>query len=262
MARVPPTGAASSRHCGAPGDRDRAGPQALVRATVGQIDPGAQVLNNRLYVNSQPEYEATNGGRYGRADVAAARRLLESAGYTAGPDGVYVQRGRRLSLELITPPKDRMFANAADVIAAQLDAAGIEIHVLRSPHIFGDKNDPNSLESGRFDMALFYWLAAPFVTPSRSIYESPRAGQVGQNYTRGFDRRVDELFADLAHETDPVRVAFVANRIDRLLWDNLYTVPLYQRPVILAQSSRVMNSGVNATVSGPGWNASDWDMAT
>jgi len=236
--------------------------QALVRATVGQLNPGAQVLNNRLYMNSQPEYEATNGGRYERADVAAARRLLEGAGYAAGPDGIYVQRGRRLSLELITPPKDRMFANAAAVIAAQLDAAGIEVHAVPSPHIFGDKNDPNSLESGRFDMALFYWLGAPFVTPSRSVYESPRAGSLGQNYSRGFDRRVDELFADLAHETDPVGAASVANRIDRLLWDDLYTLPLYQRPVILARSSMLMNAGVNATVSGPGWNASDWEIAT
>jgi ABC-type transport system substrate-binding protein len=236
--------------------------QALVRATVGQIHPGTQVLNNRMYVNSQPEYEATNGGRYEHAEVAAARRLLEAAGYTAGPDGVYARRGQRLSLQLITPPKDRMFANAADVIAAQLDAAGVEVDVVRSHHIFGDKDDPNSLESGRFDMALFYWLSAPFVTAGRSVYESPRAGQVGQNYSRGFDPRVDELFADLAHETDPVRAASVANRIDRLLWDDLYTVPLYQRPVILARSRSLTNAGVNATISGPGWNASDWDTAT
>jgi len=236
--------------------------RALVRATVGQLNPGAQVLNNRLYVISQPEYEATNGGRYERADVAAARRLLEGAGYTAGPDGVYVGQGQRLSLQLITPPKDRMFANAADVIATQLHAAGVEVHVVRSHHIFGDKDDPNSLESGRFDMALFYWFSAPFVTSSRSVYESPRAGQVGQNYTRGFDRRVDELFVDLAHETDPVRARSTANQIDRLLWDNLYTVPLYQRPVIVARSSRLTNAGVNATISGPGWNASDWDIAS
>ena len=233
---------------------------ALVRATVGQFDPAAQVLNNRLYVNSQPEYEATNDGRYERGDVAAARRLLEGAGYTAGPDGIYVQRGRRLSLELITPPNDRMFGNAADVIAAQLEPAGIDVRAVRSRHIFGDEDAPNSLESGRFDMALFYWLAAPFVTPSRTIYQTPPKGTVGQNYGRGFDPRVDEMFTRLARETDPVRAAAAANRIDRLLWDDLFTVPLYQRPVILAHNSRLRNVGVNATSVGPAWNARDWEL--
>lgn len=233
----------------------------LVRATVGQLDPAARVLNNRMYVNSQPEYEATNGGNYQRGDVAAARRLLEGAGYTAGPDGVYVQHGRRLSLELIAPPNDRMFRNAADVIAAQLEPAGIEVRPLLSPYIFGDKDSPHSLESGRFDMALFAWLASPFVTPNRPVYESPNEESIGQNYSRGGDPRVDRLFGDLARETDPVRLAGIANSIDRLLWDDLYTVPLYQRPTIVAFNRSVMNVGVNAASVGPGWNSSNWELA-
>jgi ABC-type transport system substrate-binding protein len=58
--------------------------QALVRATVGPLHPGAQVLNNRLYVNSQPEYEATNGGPLG----ARRRRRGPPA-----PRGRRLQRG-------------------------------------------------------------------------------------------------------------------------------------------------------------------------
>jgi len=43
----------------------------LVRATVGQFDPAAQVLNNRMYVNNQPEYEDTNDGEYTHGDANA-----------------------------------------------------------------------------------------------------------------------------------------------------------------------------------------------
>ena len=174
----------------------------LVRATVGQFDPAAQVLNNRMYVNNQPEYEATNDGKYEHGDADAARRLLEGAGYTLGPDGIYVQRGKRLSLQLMTTAKDRLRINTMQVIASQLKAAGIETHTLPNLNIFGDRSTPTSLESGDFDMALYAWISAPFVTPNRSVYETPDGRSTGQqNYTGAGNSRVDRLFRDSAAET-------------------------------------------------------------
>jgi peptide/nickel transport system substrate-binding protein len=233
----------------------------LVRATVGQFDPAAQVLNNRMYVNNQPEYEATNDGDYEHGDADAARRLLEGAGYTLGSDGIYVQRGRRLSLQLMTTAKDRLRINTMQVIASQLTAAGIEIHTLPNLRIFDDKSTPTSLESGEFDMALYAWIAAPFVTPNRSIYETPNGRSTGQqNYTGGGNPRVDWLFRDLAAETDPAKVVTIANRIDRLMWDDLYTIPLFQRQAIVSYNSDIVNIGNNPTSVGLGWNANEWEL--
>jgi peptide/nickel transport system substrate-binding protein len=233
----------------------------LVQATVGQIDPTAQVLNNRMYVNNQPEYQATNDGKYAHGDADTARRLLEGAGYTLGSDGIYVQGGRRLSLELMTTPKDRLRINTMQVIASQLKAAGIEIRTFPNLNIFGDKNTATSLESGDFDMALYAWISAPFVTPNRSIYETPDGRSTGrQNYTGGGNSRVDTLFRDLAAETDPVTLVAVANRIDRLMWDDLYTIPLFQREAIISYNADIVNIGNNVTQVGLGWNSSDWEL--
>jgi peptide/nickel transport system substrate-binding protein len=233
----------------------------LVRATVGQFDPAARVLNNRMYVNNQPEYQGTNDGKYEHGNADAARRLLEGAGYTLGSDGVYVQRGRRLSLQLMTTAKDRLRINTMQVVASQLKAAGIEIRTFPNLRMFGDKNTPTSLESGEFDIALYAWIAAPFVTPNRSIYETPDGRSAGQqNYTGAGNSRVDTLFRDLAAETDPATLVITANRIDRLMWDDLYTIPLFQRQAIISYNSDIVNIGNNATQVGLGWNANEWEL--
>ena len=233
---------------------------ALVRATVGQIDPAARVLNNRMYMTSQPEYEPTNRGRYEHGDVRAARRLLEDAGYRPGPDGVYVKDGARLSLELMTTPNDRVRLSAIQVIAAQLRPAGFEIRTFVNPDIFDDKDSATSLESGRFDMALFSWIGAPFVTYNQSVYASVQGESMGQNYTRGGDRRVDQLFGQLAVSTSPATIAATANRIDTLLWDDLFTIPLFQRPIIAVHDREIANVALNASSDVLAWNANDWTV--
>jgi peptide/nickel transport system substrate-binding protein len=233
---------------------------AVVRATIGQIDPSERVLNNRMYLASQPEYVATNGGRYERGDVPAARRLLAGAGYTAGPDGIYVKDGARLTLRLITVTGDQIRANAAKVIAAQLRGAGIEVQIFASTTIFSDKHTKLSLESGDFELALFSWVGTPFVTANQPIYASPRDGSTSQNYSRGADPAVDELFGRLAVEARPDQAAAIANRIDALLWQDLYTIPLYQRPIIAAHDGNFRNIVANPSNVGIGWNASDWEL--
>lgn len=230
----------------------------VVRSTVGQIDPAARMLNNRIYMTSQPEYEATNGGRYEHADVASARRLLKGAGYAMGSDGIYVKDGRRLSLELMTTPGDPIRMAAAEVIEAELRRAGFAITLFPNRNIFGDKHTATSLESGDFEMALYSWVNGPFITPNQGIYASPRGGSIGQNYTRGGDARVDELFARLATETDAAAEVTMANRIDRLLWDDLFTIPLFQRPVLEIHDRNLLNVSLNPAFVGLGWNANDW----
>jgi peptide/nickel transport system substrate-binding protein len=230
----------------------------VVRSTVGQIDPGARMLNNRMYMTSQPEYMATNDGKYEHADVAAARRLLEGARYTMGADGVYVKDGRRLSLELMTTPGVPVRAAATQVIAAELRRAGFEITLFPNRRIFGDKHTATSLESGDFEMALYSWVGSPFITGNQNVYASPRGDSISQNYTRGADARVDELFGRLAIETDPAQSAAIANRIDRLLWDDLFTIPLFQRPVLEVHSRDLLNVSLNPANVGLGWNANDW----
>ncbi len=90
------------------------------------------------------------------------------------------------------------------------------------------------------------------------MYETQRGGRGSQNYTGAGNPEVDRLFDHLARQTDPAAEAEVANQIDELLWDDLYTLPLYQRPTLVAYDTDYLNIGPYASSVGPAWNADEW----
>jgi len=227
----------------------------LVKATVGQFDNRASVLNNRMYVTNQPQYEDTSGGAYDKADVAKAKQMIEGAGYKLGADGIYAKGGVKLSFDTITTVQNPLREQTIDVLASQLKPAGIEIRKDLDPDIFEDKSKPKSLEAGGFDIALFAWVGSPFVSGSVSIYQSVKGDSQGQNYTHGNDPKVDDLLKQMTQETDPTKQASLANQADTQLWANLFTLPLYQKPTFLAWDTNYTGIDENATNSGPLWNS-------
>jgi peptide/nickel transport system substrate-binding protein len=59
-------------------------------------------------------------------------------------------------------------------------------------------------------------------------------------------------------ELDPARAAALANQVDRKLWEELPSIPLYQRPTFLAWRGTLRNVVENPTLEGPLWNAESW----
>jgi peptide/nickel transport system substrate-binding protein len=101
--------------------------RSIVSRVVGAV-ADADVVNSFLLANHHPEYRDTSGGRFDRPDVAAAKRLLEGAGFALGDDGVYAKDGRRLSLRARTlnhAPHDA----ALLLVQAQVKAAGIDLNI-------------------------------------------------------------------------------------------------------------------------------------
>jgi len=230
----------------------------IVAKTVGQFDNRAQVLNNRYFVNNQPGYEDTSGGLYNQPDVAKAQSTLEAAGYAKGSDGIYAKDGQRLSFTIMTTQGNPLRANTIDVIVQQLKPAGIEIKKFLNPDIFAGKEKPKSLEGGQFQIALFAWVAGPFPSQNGSIYHSVAGDSLGQNYTRGGDPEVDKLLPEISASTDTDAQIKLGNQVDTLLWKDLYTIPLYQKPTFLAYNSNYTGIVENATNAGPLWDATKW----
>lgn len=227
----------------------------IVAKTVAQFDGRAQVLNNRYFVNNQPGYQDNSGGLYNKQDVAKAQQLLQSVGFTKGPDGIYQKGGKRLSFEMMTTQGNPLRSNTIDVITQQLKPVGIEIKKFLNPDIFAGKEKPRSLEGGQFQLALFAWVSAPYISGNQSIYQSPQGDNIGQNYTRGGDPRVDKLFPEINAATDDKTQQDLGNQVDKLLWDNLFTIPLYQKPTFLAYNSNYTGVQENASLAGPLWDS-------
>jgi peptide/nickel transport system substrate-binding protein len=235
--------------------------QEIVDQTVAQFSSDAQVLNNRIWLSNQPEYQDTAPDEFKEQDVAGAKALLEQSGYTLGPDGVYThpQRGR-LALRIDTTENNPLRQTTIEVMIPQLKEAGIEAAFNANPDIFAGADKPTSLEAGGFQVALFAWVGNPFVTSAQSIYQQPQGANIGQNYSRIGTPEIDALFTELAQTPDRDQQAELGNQIDQLLWEQMATIPLYQKPTFLAYTAAIQNVEDNATQAGPLWNSSTWAL--
>jgi peptide/nickel transport system substrate-binding protein len=52
----------------------------------------------------------------------------------------------------------------------------------------------------------------------------------------------------------------ITNQIDALLWEQMGTLPLYQKPTFIAYTSNIEGVEDNPTQAGPLWNASTWTV--
>ena len=216
---------------------------AIVARTVGQVDPVlGRTTNNRLYAPTEPEYTDTSGGRYDAADPAAARRLLEGAGFRAAPDGVYERDGKRLSFRLVIGP-----AAVGDLIQAQAKEAGIEMRVEAS------QNSVAQMAKGDFDLGII----DIFSSTSGRFYVT------GGGFNRGqySNPEVDRLFAEAAAEPDEGRRQALHRRIDTILWDEVVTIPLYQSLGVLVHRDTFTGFEPNPTGILT-WNAKAWGRRT
>ena len=209
----------------------------LLERTVGQISDRVRVLGNRMWLVGQPGYEDHSGG-YGRGDLAAAAARLEQAGWAEGAGGVRVKNGRKLLLRYSTTQGIRGRVQAGELLQDQLAKVGIDLEILAVDDLF------ERLPENAFDIAAFAWVGGPAaVSGSRDTYVTG----TGLNYGRFSDPEVDALFEQAIAELDPDRSTALANQIDRKLWEELPSIPLYQRPTFLAWRGTLRNVTENAT---------------
>jgi len=103
-------------------------------------------------------------------------------------------------------------------------------------------------------------VSTPFVSSNQSIYYSPANG-LGQNYSRIGTPEIDALLAQMVSEPDPAKAADLANQVDVALWDQMGTLPLYQKPTFIAYQATIENIQDNASQTGPLWNSETWALA-
>jgi peptide/nickel transport system substrate-binding protein len=227
--------------------------KVLVQATVGQFSSRAQVLNNRMYVNTQPEYTDNSGGLYSKAQPALAKQDLLNDGFTLGTDNYLHKGGKTLSLRISSTSGIDLRVQEEEIIQAQLKAAGIELTIVnyQSGDFFGTE-----LPNGNFDIALFSWVTSPFPTVSNSVYTT----NGGLNWDYISDPSLDAKLVAAAATTDPTTEVADYNAADRICWQQMVSLPLFQKPTFIAVRNTFGNIGDNTTSEGPFWNAETWGL--
>ena len=123
-----------------------------------------------------------------------------------------------------------------------------------------------TLSSQDFDMIIFAWIDTPYPSGNDPIFQTQvkdKTGTVtagGQNYDAYSDPAVDALIRQADVELDHNKQAELYNQVDALLWKDMATLPLFQKPTLLVYQTKYKNMVNNITQVGPSFNMDQWAL--
>ncbi|MGK5641124.1 ABC transporter substrate-binding protein [Streptomyces sp. URMC 126] len=181
-------------------------------------------------------------------DDKSVRDAGGGKGSAAKTAPVRFKDGKRLALRFVLPKGTgaEPLRQVGERIARQLDAVGIhtELRTVDDAGFFRDH-----IASGDFDLALYSWPASAFpATDARPIFAKPRPAadgslQVEQNYSRVGTDQIDRLFEQASTELDGEASRDLVRRADARIWAAAGSIPLYQRPELVASRRALANVG-------------------
>jgi peptide/nickel transport system substrate-binding protein len=184
---------------------------------------------------------ATLGSPTGDRGGRATRRTT-----VVEPRTVRVKHGRELSLRLLLPEGSASLNAVGERVAGMLARVGVRVRVTR---VGDDSFFRDHVASGDFDLALFSWPGTAYpASDTRAIYAKPTPAPDGslvveQNYARVGTDEINELFRQAAQELDARAARKLTARADAKIWAVTHSLPLYQRPEVVALRRTVTNAG-------------------
>jgi peptide/nickel transport system substrate-binding protein len=223
--------------------------QDIIDKLVGPVNPDTKPLNSLIFLPNQTGYQ-DNFAPYGKFDIAASKSLLEGAGWKLGSDGVYAKGGTKLAFRISHKGIQRRSDTTQNVIAS-CKQAGFAISE------DSDKTfNAARLPKGDFDVALFAWVGTPFFSGATGIYS---AGG-GSNYQAYVNDKIKPLYDKANAEFDDAKRLALMQQIDKLVIDDVVSIPLFQLPDMPAWSSTLQGPVYNGSI-GLTWNAETWSLS-
>ena len=266
-------------------------PHEVVGDSAGLMSPGAPDSANRVIPVGAPG--SAGHGPDGGGNDSGADSILVGLGYSLEPDGmVLTPSGRPLQLTLDLPAGSPAVAQAAAQIQAELLQAGITLHLRTLP---GPELLAKVLPTGDYELALAPFPVTPFPSESEALYTDPVgptppnlfaasgatqttlpgalpgrppatgvepgalvAGAVTRDVLGFSDPVVAALYQVAEQQLAPLAAEAAYNQVDRRMWYDVPTIPLFQMPVDLVTRADVYNVTNTDTLEGPMWDAEDW----
>lgn len=222
--------------------------QNIIDNLIKPINPDAQVMNLREKFPFQEDYQEVvdeaYSGQYDEVDIEGAQAKLEEAGLESP---VEVRIG-------YSAPNPRRTEQVAQ-IKSSCDEAGFNIVDAGNPDFF---EAGGTLESGDWEVALFAWAGSGQIASGQPIYSTGG----GQNFGGFSNEEVDAAWNTLASSNDPEVHMEQIKVIEKLLWDNLYGIPLFAHPGVTGYDSTLENVRATSVQTGVSWNAEQWMRAS
>jgi peptide/nickel transport system substrate-binding protein len=228
--------------------------QDIIDKTVGQFNDEVTPLRSHMFVTNQAGYEDVLPAEQGSGDVEAARQILTEAGYTnvaegqqlTTPDGQVVPTFR-----IRTTAGNAIRTAQNELFASYVRPLGINIEIVPTDDLGG------TLSSGDYDIMTFAWVASPF--PFSNAHQNWTTGS-GSNFGQYSNPQVDELLNQAAATTDIEQARAQLNEANRMMAEDSYVLPLYQKPTFIAVQDNIANVRNNSSLDGPTYNTAEWGL--
>jgi peptide/nickel transport system substrate-binding protein len=166
-----------------------------------------------------------------KADVAGAKRILESDGWRLGADGIYAKQGRRLSLKVQVTSGYTDYIATLDAMTQQLKKAGIEI----VPQQLANAANESSQGLGKFQVAISNLFQGPAADPYyiySGFFGSSGTAPVGTsvnpygNVSRFHNAAVDAAITEAAGTQSPQVKAAAYAKIQKVIVEQIPYIPV------------------------------------
>lgn len=187
-------------------------------------------------------------------DTAAARRLLDSAGWRREGAGVRTRDGRRLQFTLIVPSSSAIRISFAVLLQDQWKRIGADVKVEQLElSTFGAR-----LESHDFDAMLNAWQIDPDPGSVRDEWMSPGSREGGYNFVSYSNPAFDVLVDSAARDANIGTSSRLYRQAYRILTDDAPAMWLYETRNVFGVSGRIEPTGMRADAWWAG--LADWKV--
>ena len=189
--------------------------------------------------------------------------MLKAKGCTGGPNSPSASNSNiwscpgvgKLSFRFTTTTGNQLRQLTFEIAQKQLKSVGIELQARFGPSgtVFGQV-----LPSGDWDIFMFTWLGGP--TSSATSFGLYGCGG-DQNYMNYCNKKASNLLQKAQFTPDPKLRAQLLNSAEKIMANDVMSVPMYVRPGFLINSTSVKGPVLNPTQQGSTWNAQGWTVS-
>ncbi len=188
-------------------------------------------LNNHIYVAGQEGYQDNSIG----FDPEAAKRELDALGWRL--NGQFREKdGRRLTIRDVYYDAQST-GQIGQVAQNNLAQIGVDLQLVP---VAGGKLFSDFVTPGNFDVVQFAWGGDAFpLSGLTQIYASQGESNYGKIGTPEIDAKIEQTLSEL----DQAKARTLANEVDKLLWQEVFSLPLFQAAGNVAVRSTLANFG-------------------
>ncbi|WP_067884985.1 ABC transporter family substrate-binding protein [Nocardia vaccinii] len=210
--------------------------QTLADNWLNGIVKSPRVLNNHIFMEGQKGYQDNSGPLTYNLDEAA--KELDALGWKMNGN-IREKDGRKLELRDVMYQFDP-WVRVAKIIQADLAKIGVQVDIQTIP---GQGLFTNIINPGNFDLAQHAWGGSIFPLGALGQIYAWDPNNQQSNHARIGSPELNTLINETLSELDPNKAIQLANQCDKMIWDEVHSLPLFQSAGTYATRANLANIG-------------------